>query len=51
MTTGPGLVLVVVGVFRLARNVDLAAGVWQRLAPAVVAPPERPVPARVGASD
>jgi hypothetical protein len=44
----PGLGLIVVGVFRLARNVDLAAGVWQRPAPAVVLPPERPAPAKVG---
>lgn len=34
----PGLVLALVGLFRLARNVDLAAGVWQRPA-RVEAPP------------
>ena len=44
----PGLFVIVVGVFRLARNVDLAAGVWQRPAPLVVLPPERPAPAKVG---
>lgn len=37
-TALPGLVLALVGLFRLARNVDLAAGVWQRPAP-VAEPP------------
>jgi hypothetical protein len=45
----PGFALLFVGIFRLARNVDLAAGVWER--PAPVAVPDAPVVVPVGAAD